>query len=187
MPEIRFETERLIIRPFELTDAEAFSAYRSDVAVARYQGWEAPYPLEKAIEFIQHMQQWKPEMLGEWLQLAIVRKDSGAMIGDCAFYILKDGRQAEIGLTLTQDAQGFGFGREVTLRLLAYLFDDLNMQRVRANCDPRNVPAWGVLERVGMRREGHMHRSTWMKGEWTDDYWYAMLDEEWQELKKNLK
>jgi len=181
---IRLETQRLIIRPFELADAEVFSAYRSDLNVARYQGWEAPYPLEKAIEFIQNMQQWQPEMLGEWLQLAMVRKDTDQMIGDCAFYILKDGMQAEIGMTLARDAQGYGYGREATLKLLAYLFDELEMRRVRANCDPRNVPSWRVLERVGMRREAHMLRSTWIKGEWTDDYWYAMLLEEWLERKK---
>jgi len=181
---IRLETQRLIIRPFELADAEVFSAYRSDLNVARYQGWEAPYPLEKAIEFIQNMQQWQPEMLGEWLQLAMVRKDTDQMIGDCAFYILKDGMPAEIGMTLARDAQGYGYGREATLKLLAYLFDELEMRRVRANCDPRNVPSWRVLERVGMRREAHMLRSTWIKGEWTDDYWYAMLLEEWLERKK---
>ena len=184
MTTIRLETQRLIIRPFELADAEVFSAYRSDSNVARYQGWEAPYPLEKAIEFIQNMQQWQPAMLGEWLQLAMVRKDTGQMIGDCAFYILKDGMQAEIGMTLARDAQGYGYGREATLKLLAYLFDELKMRRVRANCDPRNVPSWRVLERVGMRREAHMLRSTWIKGEWTDDYWYAMLLEEWLERKK---
>lgn len=184
MNPIRLETERLLIRPFELPDAEIFSAYRSDVAVARYQGWDAPYPLEKAVEFIQTMQQWTPEKRGEWLQLAMVRKDTSEMIGDCAFYILKDGMQAEIGMTLARHAQGYGYGREATLRLLTFLFEDLGMQRVRANCDPRNVPSWRVLERVGLRREAHMLRSTWMKGEWTDDYWYAMLATEWQELKK---
>lgn len=185
MDQYQWETERLTIRRFELQDAETFAAYRSDPAVARYQGWDAPYPLEKAIEFIQGMQQWKPELLGEWLQLAIIRKDSGKLIGDCAFYILRDGKQAEIGMTLERDAQGYGYGREATFRLLAYLFDDLGMHRVKANCDPRNVPSWRVLERVGMRREAHMIQSTWLKGEWTDDYWYAILTEEWQEIKKN--
>jgi len=36
-----------------------------------------------------------------------------------------------------------------------------------------------VLERLGMRREGHLRESTWAKGEWTDDLLYAMLDHEW--------
>jgi aminoglycoside 6'-N-acetyltransferase len=37
-----------------------------------------------------------------------------------------------------------------------------------------------VLERLGMRREGHLRQSTWAKGEWTDDLVYGLLHEEWQ-------
>jgi RimJ/RimL family protein N-acetyltransferase len=49
-----------------------------------------------------------------------------------------------------------------------------------ARCDPRNAASVAVLERLGMRREGHMRESTWAKGEWTDDLLYAILDWEWQ-------
>jgi len=37
-----------------------------------------------------------------------------------------------------------------------------------------------LLERLGMRREGHLRESTWAKGEWTDDLVYALLHDEWQ-------
>ena len=37
-----------------------------------------------------------------------------------------------------------------------------------------------LLERLGMRREGHLRESTWAKGEWTDDLVYALLPDEWQ-------
>jgi aminoglycoside 6'-N-acetyltransferase len=37
-----------------------------------------------------------------------------------------------------------------------------------------------VLERLGMRREGHLRQSTWAKGGWTDDLLYALLQEQWQ-------
>jgi len=36
------------------------------------------------------------------------------------------------------------------------------------------------LERLAMRREGHLRQSTWAKGEWTDDLLYALLRDEWQ-------
>jgi len=36
-----------------------------------------------------------------------------------------------------------------------------------------------VLERLGMRREGHLRESTWAKGEWTDDLLYGLLRREW--------
>jgi RimJ/RimL family protein N-acetyltransferase len=51
---------------------------------------------------------------------------------------------------------------------------------VTACCDARNAASSGVLERRGMRREGHLRESTWAKGEWTDDLRYALLDHEWR-------
>jgi RimJ/RimL family protein N-acetyltransferase len=43
----------------------------------------------------------------------------------------------------------------------------------------RNTRSVAVLERVGMRREGHLLESTWAKGEWTSDLLYAVLGREW--------
>ena len=54
------------------------------------------------------------------------------------------------------------------------------MHRVTASCDGRNTPSMGLLERIGMRKEGVMIQSVWAKGEWTDDVLYAMLADEWK-------
>ena len=45
------ETDRLKLRPFQMSDLDPFVAYRSDPEVARYQGWDAPYPVEKSRRF----------------------------------------------------------------------------------------------------------------------------------------
>jgi len=37
-----------------------------------------------------------------------------------------------------------------------------------------------LLEKIGMRREGHFIKNAWLKGEYTDEYLFAMLNEEWQ-------
>jgi aminoglycoside 6'-N-acetyltransferase len=37
-----------------------------------------------------------------------------------------------------------------------------------------------LLENIGMRREGHFIKNTWYKGEYTDEYLFAMLKEEWK-------
>jgi ribosomal-protein-alanine N-acetyltransferase len=39
-----------------------------------------------------------------------------------------------------------------------------------------------VMEKLGMRREGHLRQHRWMKGAWQDSYLYAILDHEWQAL-----
>lgn len=179
--DISLETPRLILRRFCDSDLEPFLAYRSDPLVARYQGWREPYTREMAEEFIQEMKTRQPGEPGEWFQWAIEVRLSGAMIGDCAFYLLRqDTRQAEIGVTLARLYHGQGYAQEAIRRVLAYLFGDLELHRVCANCDPENTPAWQNLERMGFRREAHFIENLWFKGRYADEYWYAMLRREWE-------
>ena len=45
---------------------------------------------------------------------------------------------------------------------------------------PSSATSARVLERLGMRREAHFVRNEFIKGEWTDEVVYAMLEDEWQ-------
>ena len=87
----------------------------------------------------------------------------------------EDSRQAEVGFTLRPEFQGQGYATEAAGALLGYLFGARAKHRVSARCDPRNAASMAVLERLGMRREGHLVESTWAKGEWTDDVLFAIL------------
>ena len=174
------ETPRLILRPFQDSDLEPFVAYRSDPEVARYQSWEAPYSVESAMEFIAEMKHKQPAVQGEWYQLAVELKQDAPLIGDCAFHILAhDARQAEIGFTLARPYQGHGYATEAVTRLLDYAFRDLGLHRVIASCDVDNLASARLLERAGMRREGHFIENIWFKGAWGSEYLYAQLQREW--------
>jgi RimJ/RimL family protein N-acetyltransferase len=35
------------------------------------------------------------------------------------------------------------------------------------------------MEKLGMRREAHFVRDVQIRGEWADEYFYAILEEEW--------
>lgn len=179
------ETDRLLLRPFRDSDLETFVAYRSDSEVARYQGWQAPYRFEKGIEFIAGLKMSQPGRPGEWYQLALELKGQQRMIGDCGFCIsTEDSQQAEIGFTLARAFQGQGYATEAVTCLLGYLFDGLQLHRVHANCDVENINSARLLERVGMRREGHSIQSLWFKGRWSSEYWYAILQAEWSAKNK---
>jgi RimJ/RimL family protein N-acetyltransferase len=173
------ETARLLLRPFERRDARAFSDYRSDPEVARYQGWTLPFGLEKASIFIEEMQQVIPGSPGEWYQVAVELKSQEVLIGDVAFQVFASGRQADIGFTLARRWQGQGYAFEAVEQVLQYLFNTLELHRVQADCDTRNLSSVRLMERLGMRREAHTIESAWYKGEWTDEYWYAILRREW--------
>ena len=171
---------RVTLRRFRLGDAADFVAYRSAEQVARFQGWDAPYPREAGEQFVRDMMNQHPDTPGEWFQFAVVLRATGQLIGDCAAVPRADDpSQCEIGFTIAPSYQGRGYATEAARLLVGYLFAR-GKHRITACCDARNAASAAVLERLAMRREGHLRQSTWAKGEWTDDLLYALLQDEWQ-------
>jgi RimJ/RimL family protein N-acetyltransferase len=171
---------RVALRRFRPDDAATFVAYRSDEQVARFQSWDAPYPLAEGERFIKQIARQHPDTPGEWFQFAVVLRSTGQLIGDCAAMPhADDPRQCEIGFTLSREHHGHGYATEAVRLLLDYSFGKRGKHRITAYCDPRNTASVALLERLGMRREAHLRESTWAKGEWTDDLVYALLTDEW--------
>jgi RimJ/RimL family protein N-acetyltransferase len=176
---MRLESERLILRCFRDSDLAPFVAYRNDPEVARYQSWDS-FEESEARAFIREMASAQPGVPGDWFQFAVESKEIGELIGDCALQV--DGQEpyrAEIGFTLAREHQGNGFASEAVSCLLDYAFASLELHRIFAIADCRNEPSWRLLERVGMRQEGHFLENVWFKGEWSDEYLYAVLKDEW--------
>ena len=173
--------ERVLLRRFQLADVAEFVAYRSCEEVARFQSWDAPYRRDEGERFARQMMKRHPDTAGEWFQFVVVLRPAGQLIGDCAAMPhADDSRQCEIGFTIAPKYQGHGYATEAVRLLLGYLFTARGKHRITACCDPRNTASAALLERLGMRREGHLRQSTWAKGEWTDDLVYALLHDEWQ-------
>lgn len=177
----QLQTSRMRIRRFRDSDLESFFAYRNDPEVARYQGWDVPYPREKALEFIEEMKLKDPLLQGEWFQAAIEEIGTGEMVGDVAYYLKKEDPQAYIGCSIARAHWRKGYGMEAIRRLLSYLFDELNLHRVIAITDVENISSFSMLDRMGFRREGHFVENLMIKGHWASEYYYAMLQHEWQD------
>ena len=144
-------TDRLVLRRMTSDDAAALAAYRSDPVQARYQSWETPYSADSALALIAALRDVRFAQPGPWLQIAI--ESCGRLIGDVAVRIDGDDpRQATVGFTLAAHAQGRGFATEALRSVMSLLFDEHGVHR----------------------------RSAWWKGEWTDEYVYAVLAEEWR-------
>jgi RimJ/RimL family protein N-acetyltransferase len=173
------ETTRLRLRHFKDSDLPLFIAYRNDPEVARYQSWEGISEPE-ARAFIQEQKKIQPGVPGQRFQIALELKATGVLIGDCYFTINQlDKRQAEIGFTLSRAYQGQGFATEAVSCFLNYAFLTFNLHRIIAITDCDNAASVALLERLGMRREGHFLQNVWFKGRWGDEYLYAILKEEW--------
>lgn len=175
-----FPAGRVRLRRLQLADLPDFLAYRSDPAVARFQGFD-PYTEAEAIAFIANQAEAAiPASAGEWVQLAIARAEDNLLMGDCALHrYAHEPRLGEIGITLAPRWQGQGYAHDALAGLLRYCFVELELHRVLALTDTRNLPCIALLESVGMRWEGHFRENGWYKGEWCDEYQYALLRTEW--------
>jgi RimJ/RimL family protein N-acetyltransferase len=176
------QTARLVLRNFIDGDLETFLAYHNDPEVAKYQGWSIPYPREKAEAFISHMKDKAAPKQGGWLQFAIALKDTDELIGDVGCYIKEDDiRQARIGFSLASKYWRKGYITESLPHLLEYLFEDMDIHRIVADCDAENVASYRTLEKLGFRREAHFIESYLDNGIYTSEYHYGLLQREWRE------
>jgi RimJ/RimL family protein N-acetyltransferase len=182
------ETERLILRPIEVGDWPAIHRYASLPEVVRYLPHE-PFTEEDASAFAlrwseqarqlelagsKHGDQW-PEML------VVQHRADGRIIGHIPFERFSPKyRTREIGWVLDPRYQGKGYATEAARAVLDLAFRQLGLHRVVATCDPRNTASYRVMEKLGMRREGHHRKDVQIRGEWSDEYFYAILEEEWK-------
>ncbi len=169
--------ERVSLRLLQEQDLSAFAHYRSQADIARYQSW-SEYTLEDAKSLYRNMGLRAFGAPGHWFQIAIIDNESGQLTGDLALHFI-DGRQTEIGFTLSSDWQGQGIAREALQLMLEYLFDGMKKHRVISITDTRNSAAVHLLERLAFRREAHYVDNIFFKGEWGSEYQYAMLASEW--------
>ena len=130
-----FRTERLELRSFGPADAEPFAAYRSDPDVARYQGWDAPYPLETAQRFVAVQSSFDGPVRGDWVQIAVTL--DGHLVGDVAVGLDADGLVATIGYSLATAAQGRGLAREA----VGAVVDGSSTTSASIGWRPRSTPS----------------------------------------------
>jgi RimJ/RimL family protein N-acetyltransferase len=176
---INLETPRLILRRFRDSDLASFMAYRNDLEVARYQSWES-ISRPEAAKFIAQQGRHRPGVPGKWFQFAAELKAGGELAGDCALLVIRTTpRIGEIGYTFARAYQHSGLATEAARAVIDFAFDVLELNRVIATTDCRNVPSVALMERLGMKRAGHFLHNAWFKGEWCDEYQYAAIRDEW--------
>ena len=189
MPIDHIETQRLRLRPFQPDDWPAVYDYTSDPAVMMYipeglgagtdQGIVEPFTPEQAKAFVE-------ENMGEQARFfAVLLKADDMLIGHMEFHPWFASGPYEIGWIFNRAYQGHGYATEAARALLQYGFEALHLHRIIATCQPENVASWRVMEKLGMRREAHFRKCIRRPDDrWWDEYFYALLEEEWFEANK---
>ena len=115
---------------------------------------------------------------GHWAQLAL--DDGSGIIGDLAVWLDHDANFATIGYTLAPEHQGQGYAIEAVGAIVEWLFRRKRVHRIAATIDPRNMASARVLERSGFEYVGTARSAAFVRGEWSDDARFSLLEVDWR-------
>ncbi|SDZ86221.1 ribosomal-protein-alanine N-acetyltransferase [Thalassobacillus cyri] len=87
-------------------------------------------------------------------------------------------KRAKIGYVLAEEYWGQGFTTEAAEKIIAFEFNELNLERIQARCFVDNIGSQRVMEKVGMTREGTIRKGMLVKGKFQDLKLYSILSEE---------
>ena len=133
----KLESERLLLRKFELTDATDVQLIRSDEKVMIYMDSERQMTIQHSKNFICDKLKMYEERTG--IFWAIIEKSTNKFIGDFAFFKIDNkNSRAEIGYTLKPEFWGKGFMKEAMLNIFNFGFSNLKLHSLEANINPKN-------------------------------------------------
>ena len=142
---IPFETKRCRIRPFNENEIEAFMSYRNNLDWMQYQGFKGKKYLEYKAALLK-----QPNFL-EGVQLAVVRQQTGELIGD--IYLRLEKNTCWIGYTIAPQFARQGLAFEVVLQLLQQL-QQAGLTLVKAGVEEQNLASIQLLKKLGFEQIG---------------------------------
>lgn len=175
---IYLKADRLIVRNFRAEDWQDLYDYLSLAEVLTYEPDEVSDEAE--------CRELALKRAGGDRFLAVELK--GKMIGHLYFAPTGPAEFGtwELGYIFNPKFYGCGYATEACRALIGHAFAEKEAHRVVAMCNPENSASWRLLERLGMRREGHHVQKAFFRRDangqpiWHDAYTYAVLAREWQ-------
>ncbi len=170
-------TERLLLRPLCLADAEDVYAYACDPEVSRTTTWPPHQSIDETREYIDWA--FHRYALGTPEPFGIVLRETGRVIGACGLSPTWAHQRGEISYVLARPWWSRGLTTEAVRAVLGYGFEVLELNRIEARCMVENLASERVMQKVGMSFEGVLREREVCKGELISLKLYAMLRREW--------
>lgn len=151
---VRLETDRLVLRRFVAEDAGCmFRNWASDEEVTRYLTWPAH---ENTGVTAYVLNDWIPRYENsDYYNWAIELKETGEAVGNISVVELNESiEEASVGYCLGRKYWGQGIMPEALGEVIAFLFDEVQLNRVQAGHDVNNPKSGRVMEKAGMKYEG---------------------------------
>ncbi len=173
------ETERLKLRPWRDTDAEALYKYASDPDVGPVAGWPVHTSVENSLEIIRTVFA-APETY------AIVLKETDEPVGCCGIMFANSlhtadmkQQEGEIGYWIGKPYWGRGLVPEAVKAMLARCFYELDLVAVWCGYYEGNLKSKRVCEKCGFEFHHTNHDVVSPLGDKRTEHFYKMTKEDY--------
>lgn len=172
---ITIETTRLILRKFNINDSTAsFYNWTGDEMVTEYLRW----PTHKKLDVTQRIvQEWVNgyEKL-DFYQWAIVLKEINEPIGTISVVELDEKTEkVHIGYCIGSKWWHLGYTSEALAAIIPFFFEQVGVNRIESQHDPKNVNSGKVMEKCGLVCEGILRQADWSNKGIVDACIHGML------------
>jgi len=178
MSQPSIDTQRLILRPFCPDDASAVQHLAGQWVIADTT-LNIPHPYEDGMaeKWIEGHEPGYEN--GSLATFAIELREDPNLIGAIGLRINRSLNKGELGYWIGKPYWNLGYATEATVAVLAFGFEDLQLNRIQAMHLARNPPSGRVMEKAGMRREGTTRQDTMKWGKYEDLVIYGIVSEDW--------
>ncbi|HAA12094.1 MAG TPA: GNAT family N-acetyltransferase [Cytophagales bacterium] len=150
-----FETERLLLRPTTVEDAEFIYELMNSPKWLKYIGDRNIRSVEDAATYIQERMLKQLERLG-YSNYTVITKAGGEKIGSSGLYDREGLEGIDIGFAFLPQYEGKGYAFEASHRIKQAAFDDFDIEVLKAITIKDNVSSQKLLEKLGLVLEGTM-------------------------------
>ena len=169
-----FETDRLIVRKLEISDAEDYFEFASDPRVSVETLWDRRRTIQDTVNYLETVEQ--KFIAKQAVRWGIVNKTNSKLIGRTGLISLDVVHEsAEIGYALSREYWSKGIVTEATKEIVKYCFAEVGLNRIQGRCNDNNPGSYRVMEKLGMTYEGTLRQQLKIKGEFIDQRMYSIL------------
>jgi len=179
---VKLETERLILRKFDIEDAEdMFNNWASDNDVTKHLTWSTHKDIETSKKVIS---MWESDYGNpEYYQWAIEIKETSQVVGDISFlHINNNLEMCEIGYCIGKKYWNKGIVTEAFKELIRFSFHEIKFNRITGRHHTDNPASGKVMEKCALKYEGLLRQVIKnSSGDFVDCNYYSILKEEYDD------
>ena len=180
-PAYRIETERLIVRCYQPSDAQllADSVLENVEHLKPWMPWahNEPEPFEEKAKRMQRLRGMFD--LQQDYTYGIFNREETKLLGGTGLHTRLGENELEIGYWMHKDHLNKGLVTESTSALIKVAFEVIHVHRIEIHCDPTNLASAAIPKKLGFTHEGTLRQKTLFLDHWSDSMIWGLLKDEY--------